>query len=71
MGAPDMGYGQPMQMPDNRAFGYGFPVRDLPTPEDCANLLQNQVSLMQQLEIENKYIRVSKRDKPPIDMMKA
>ena len=58
MGGADAAYGHIMQMADNRAFGYGFPVRDLPTPEDCANLLHNQVALMQQLEIENRYIRV-------------
>lgn len=43
---------------DSPAFGFGFPTRDLPTPEDCANILQSQASLMQQLEIENKYVRV-------------
>ena len=46
------------QMGDNQMFGYGFPARDLPSPEDCANLLQTHSALMQQLEIENKYLRV-------------
>ena len=61
MGQPDYGGTYTFQQPmtaDNVAFGYGYPMRELPTPEDCASILQNQTSLMQQLEIENKYITV-------------
>lgn len=35
-----------------------YPRGELPTVEDTAQILQNQKGFMQQLQIENKYVKV-------------
>ena len=53
-GAQGFGY----TMEDLPPFNH-YPRGELPTPEVAAQILQNHSTLMQQLEIENSYVRVS------------